>query len=65
MDVEVTIAGVGEETVHLENGTYGDLLEAVGLSREEATPLVDGRPVPVDRPVDATDVTVLRIVHGG
>lgn len=65
MQVEVTIAGEGNETVELEGGTYGDLLAALGLSREEATPLVDGRPVPVEREVEEREVTVLRIVHGG
>lgn len=61
----MTVTGVGRETVHLEEATYGDVLEAVGLDRAEATPLVDGRPVPVDRLVDAEEVTVLRLVHGG
>ncbi|MFP4590357.1 MAG: ubiquitin-like small modifier protein SAMP2 [Halobacteriales archaeon] len=65
MEVEVTIVGEGTQTVDLEEPTYDDVLEAVGLSRESATPLVDGRPVPADRAVEGTAVEVLRIVHGG
>ncbi|MFW6448056.1 MAG: ubiquitin-like small modifier protein SAMP2 [Halobacteriota archaeon] len=65
MELEVTIVGEGTQTVNLEAPTYADVLEAVDLSREEATPLVDGRPVPVDRRVESPTVEVLRIVHGG
>lgn len=65
MEVTVTVAGTPTETVEIEDGTYGDLIEAVGLSREEAAILVDGRPVPADAVVDASEVTVLRLIHGG
>lgn len=65
MELEVTIVGEATRTVDLEEPTYGDVLEAVGLSREEATPLVDGRPVPVERTVEGPSVEVLRLVHGG
>lgn len=45
--------------------TYADLLAAVDLSPHEVSVLVDGRPVPEDRPVDAERVTVLRLIKGG
>ena len=59
---------VGEDTHDLElaaDATYGDVLEAVGLSKQEASVLVDGSPVPADRPVDAESVRVLRLIEGG
>jgi len=66
--MRVTCEVVGEATRDLElapDATYGDVLEAVDLSREEATVLVDGSPVPEDRPVDAESVRVLRLIKGG
>lgn len=65
MEILVTVAGVGEQTVELDGGTYGDIIEAVGLTTEEATVLVDGRPVPDDQAVTQSAVTVLRLIHGG
>ena len=65
MDVSVTVPGGATTTVEIEEGTYGDVIEAVGLSEFEAAALVDGRPVPADAPVEATEVTVLRLIHGG
>lgn len=65
MELHVTVAGEGERTIDLEEGTYGDVIEAVGLSVEEATVLIDGTPVPEDRPIDHHEVTVLRLIHGG
>jgi len=65
MEVEVTIVGSTEDPVTTEASTYGDAIEAVGLSPEVATVLVDGRPVPDDGQIDTTEVTVLRLVHGG
>ena len=59
---------VGEDTRDLElaaDATYGDILEAVGLSKQEASVLVDGSPVPADRPVAAESVRVLRLIEGG
>ena len=59
---------VGQDTHDLDvdpGATYGDVLAAVGLSTQEATVLVDGSPVPDDRPVDADAVRVLRLVKGG
>lgn len=62
----VTVDVVGGDTHELTiDGTYGDLLDAVGLSRHEATVLRDGRPVPADREIDAESVRVLRLIKGG
>lgn len=63
--VSVSIAGGEDRELSLSDATYGDVLEAVGLSPQEATVLVEGRPVPEDRPVDAGHVEVLRLISGG
>lgn len=65
MDLIVTVAGDGEHEITLDEGTYGDVIESVGLTVEEAVAIVDGRPVPDDQPVDGDAVTVVRLVHGG
>lgn len=65
MRVTVSVAGEADREVTVEDGTYGDLLATVGLSPQEATVLVDGRPVPEDRAVDAERVEVLRLISGG
>lgn len=62
----VTVDIVGGDTHEIAvEGTYGDLLEAVELSRHEATVLRDGQPVPANREVDADSVRVLRLIKGG
>jgi sulfur carrier protein len=66
--MRVTCEVVGEDTRDLEldeEATYGDLLAAIGLSKQEASVLVEGSPVPADRPVDAESVRVLRLIKGG
>lgn len=72
--VTVSVAGEGDREIDLEEGdggtaretpTYADLLAAVDLSPHEASVLVDGNPVPEDRPVEADRVTVLRLIKGG
>ena len=66
--MRVTCEVVGQDTHDLDvepGATYGDVLAAVGLSTQVATVLVDGSPVPDDRPVDADAVRVLRLVKGG
>ncbi|WP_152039612.1 ubiquitin-like small modifier protein SAMP2 [Salinigranum salinum] len=68
--MHVTVDVVGEDPREVElapDATYADLVRAVGYSVHEVTVLVDGRPVPEDRPVDAEreDVRVLRLVKGG
>ncbi|WP_408960027.1 ubiquitin-like small modifier protein SAMP2 [Natrinema sp. 74] len=45
--------------------TYADLLREIDLSPHEVSVLVDGRPVPEDRPVESEQVTVLRLIKGG
>jgi sulfur carrier protein len=66
MDVTVDVVGEESREVRVGDGaTYGDLLAAVDLSTGEATVLVDGRPVPEDRPVEVDRVRVLRLVKGG
>lgn len=65
--MEVSVTGPGESamTIEVDEGTYGELIEAVGLSPMEAAVLVDGQPVPADAPIAADEVTVLRLIHGG
>jgi sulfur carrier protein len=66
--MDVTCEVIGEEIHELDlaaDATYGDVLEAVGLSAQEASVLVDDSPVPADRPVDADSVRVLRLIKGG
>lgn len=65
MHVTVDVLGNGVEEVDLEDATYRDVLAAVDLSPNEASVLVDGRPVPADDPVAESEVTVLRLVKGG
>lgn len=68
MERTVTVAVVGGEAREVAVGpdaTYADLLDAVDLNPQEATALVDDRPVPEDAPVDADRVRVLRLIRGG
>ena len=66
--MDVTCEIVGGETHEIEvaaDATYGDVLEAVGLSSHEASVLVEDSPVPEDRPVDTDSVRVVRLIKGG
>ena len=67
MRVTVEIVGEGEDEVEIDDdGTYADVVRAVGYSPHEVSVLVDGRPVPTDAPVEDTDsVRVLRLIRGG
>jgi sulfur carrier protein len=68
MQLTVDVVGEGSRDVELpREATYADLVRAVGYSVHEVTVLVDGRPVPEDRPVDGAreDVRILRLVKGG
>lgn len=65
MRITVDVAGESSREVDVDGGTYADVLEAVGLSSQEASVLVDGRPVPEDQPIESSAVTVLRLVKGG
>lgn len=60
------VAGEGTHRVEADaDATYADLVQAVELSPNEVSVLVDGRPVPEDQPVEAETVTVLRLIKGG
>lgn len=67
--MEITVELVGEDArqMHITEGTYGDLLEPFDVSIHEVTVLVDGKPVPEDRPIDADvdQVQILRLIRGG
>ena len=66
--MDVTCEIVGGETHEIEvasGATYGDVLEAVGLSSHEASVLVDDSPVPEDRSVDTDSVRILQLIKGG
>lgn len=65
MDVTVDVAGGETLTVTLDEGTYGDLLQAIGLSPHEASVVVDERPRPADGTVTESEVQVVRLVRGG
>jgi sulfur carrier protein len=66
MRVSVEVVGEGEETVEIDDdGTYADVVRAVGYSPHEVSVMVDGRPIPEDQPVDAETVRVLRLIKGG
>jgi sulfur carrier protein len=68
VEVEAVVVGEEARTVRLSaDATYGDVVRAVGLRTGEATALVDGTPVPEDRPVDVDveRVRVLRLIRGG
>jgi sulfur carrier protein len=65
MRVTLDVAGEGVHEFDVTDETYADLLAAVDLSPHEVSVLVDGRPVPEDQPVDASEVTVVRLVRGG
>ena len=66
--MDVTVEVVGEATHHVSvaaDSTYADLLAAVDQEPQAVSVLVDGTPVPEDRPVDADRVQVLRLIKGG
>lgn len=69
MGTDVTVEVVGEETHELTvegaAPTYADVLAALDLSPHEASVMVEGHPVPEDRPVDADRVQVVRLIKGG
>lgn len=66
MQVAVEIVGEGTRTVEASaDATYADLVDAVGYNVNEVSVLVDGTPVPEDRPVESEQVTLLRLIRGG
>lgn len=66
MDVTADVVGEGVEQLSVaEDATYADVCRAAGYSPHEVAVVVDGQPVPEDRPVDAEEVRVLRLLRGG
>lgn len=65
MHVTVSVVGADTHEFEVTDETYADLLERVDLRPDEVAVLVDGRPVPEDQPVEASDVEVVRLVRGG
>lgn len=67
MRITVELVGEGCRTVDVDEGTYSDLLEPFDVSRHEVSILVDGTPVPEDRPLDENvdHVRILRLIQGG
>lgn len=65
MHVTVDVVDGESHEFEVTDETYADLLAAVDLSPHEVSVLVDGRPVPEDQPVAASEVRVLRLVTGG
>lgn len=66
MRVTVDVAGGETREVDADAGaTYADLLAPLDLSVHEVSIVVDGRPVPEDRPIDTDAVRVVRLVKGG
>jgi sulfur carrier protein ThiS/predicted N-acetyltransferase YhbS len=66
MEVTVDVVGGDEREYTVDDdATYADLIRAAGYHPREASVLVDGAPVPGDRPVDAERVRLLRLIRGG
>lgn len=68
MEIRCTVIGGSPRdcAVEIEPGdTFADLIQAVGYSPQEATAIVDNKPVPDDREVRSTDVKILRLIQGG
>jgi len=68
MRVTVEVVGGESREVEVEVGgdaTYADLARAAEFHPQEVAVLVDGSPVPSDRPVAADRVKLLRLIAGG
>lgn len=65
MEVEVTVVGEQTYTFTVTDETYADLVKQVDLSPQEVSVLVEGKPVPEDQVVDASEITILRLIKGG
>ncbi len=65
MEVEVTVAGDQSYKFTVTDETYAELLNEIGLSPQEVSVMVEGKPVPEDETVDAQNITVLRLIQGG
>jgi sulfur carrier protein len=65
MQVTLDVAGGETHEFDVSGETYADLLADVGLSPNEVSVLVDGRPVPEDTRVAASEARVVRLLRGG
>ncbi len=67
MGITVELVGEDSREVDVDEGNYGDLLSPFDVSKHEVSILVDGRPVPEDKPIDSTvdHVRILRLIKGG
>jgi sulfur carrier protein len=67
MTVTVELAGESSHEVDAAGKTYADLLAPFDLSKHEVSLLVDGRPVPEDKQVEADvdHVEIVRLIQGG
>lgn len=65
VEVEVTVVGEQTYTFTVTDETYADLVKQVDLSPQEVSVLVEGKPVPEDQVVDASEITILRLIKGG
>lgn len=67
MELTVELIGEGSREVDIEDGCYEDLLSPFDVSKHEVSILVDGTPVPEDRPIDESveHVRILRLIKGG
>ncbi len=67
MAITVELVGEGSREVDVEDGQYGDLLSPFDVSKHEVSILVDGTPVPEDKPIEDTvdHVRIIRLIKGG
>lgn len=65
MRVTLDVVGGESHEFDVDGETYADLLGRVGLSPNEVSVLVEGRPVPEDQPVATDRAEVVRLVRGG
>lgn len=64
--VKILAAGISEKIIEVENGsTYNDILIRLKINPETVIVMAEGRPVPIDDVVSATQLEILRIVSGG
>jgi len=62
-----TLDVVGGDTHEFDvsDETYADLLAEIGVNPHEVAVLVEGTPVPEDRPVAEEHARVVRMIKGG
>lgn len=66
MQVSVRVMNGEDRELELDDdATYGDVLDRLGVPRDAAAVLVDGRPVPEGEAIESRTVTVMRTVSGG